>query len=190
MTDTVADATAEAAETAQAPDFPMIWVLIVSELAAFALLLGAFVIARLLNHASFAAGQASLDPIWAGLNTLVLITSGWCAARGGVAAKAGARCGARRWLAGAITLGAVFVAFKLVEYGAEFGRGLDIDTDLFAMLYVGLTGFHALHVVLGMVILAVVGLRAEADTVAAGTSFWHMVDLIWLLMFPIIYLVP
>ena len=63
------------------PGDPMIWVLIFSELVAFGLFLGAFVVARAIHPAVFAAGQATLDSNLAGLNTVVLVTSGWTAAR-------------------------------------------------------------------------------------------------------------
>ncbi|OKO85738.1 Heme/copper-type cytochrome/quinol oxidase, subunit 3 [Bradyrhizobium sp. NAS80.1] len=171
------------------PGDPMIWVLIFSELAAFGLFLGAFTVARAIHPAVFAAGQAELDSHLAGLNTVVLVTSGWAAARAVKAARAGLRPTTRYWLLGAVALGGLFVALKLVEYGGEIGRGIGLETSPFFTLYFLLTGFHLLHVCLGIVILAVVGRRAEAPGVETGTAFWHMVDLVWIVMFPILYLV-
>jgi nitric oxide reductase NorE protein len=171
------------------PGDPMIWVLIFSELAAFGLFLGAFAIARLVQPTLFASGQAALDSGLAGVNTVVLVTSGWAAARGALAAQNGTRRIARRWLLGAMALGGVFIAIKLMEYAQEIGRGVGLETSPFFTLYFLLTGFHLLHVGLGIVILAVVCRRAEAASVATGTAFWHMVDLIWIVMFPIVYLV-
>ena len=171
------------------PGDPMIWVLIFSELAAFGLFLGAFAIARLVQPELFASGQAALDSGLAGMNTVVLVTSGWAAARGTLAARNGMRRIARRWLLGAMALGGVFIAVKLMEYAQEIGRGIGLETSPFFTLYFLLTGFHLLHVGLGIVILAVVCRRAEAASVETGTAFWHMVDLVWIVMFPIIYLV-
>lgn len=171
------------------PGDPMIWVLIFSELAAFGLFLGAFVIARALHPAVFAAGQATLDAHLAGINTVVLVTSGWAAARGTAAARASHRRTARGWLFGAMTLGGVFIAVKLFEYAGEIGQGNGLETSPFFTLYFLLTGFHLLHVGLGIVILAVVSRGAGAAGVETGTAFWHMVDLLWIVMFPIIYLV-
>ncbi|OKO78410.1 cytochrome c oxidase subunit 3 family protein [Bradyrhizobium sp. AS23.2] len=171
------------------PGDPMIWVLIFSELAAFGLFLGAFTVARAIHPAVFAAGQVELDSHLAGLNTVVLVTSGWAAARAAKAARAGLRPRTRYWLLGAMALGGLFVALKLVEYGGEIGRGIGLETSPFFTLYFLLTGFHLLHVCLGIVILAVVCRRAEAPGVETGTAFWHMVDLVWILMFPILYLV-
>ena len=52
-----------------------------------------------------------------------------------------------------------------------------------------MTGFHLAHVVFGIIILAVVGVYARFETIETGTAFWHMVDLVWVLIFPMIYLV-
>ncbi|UPJ61205.1 cytochrome c oxidase subunit 3 family protein [Bradyrhizobium sp. 192] len=171
------------------PGDPMIWVLIFSELAAFGLFLGAFVVARALQPAVFAAGQATLDAHLAGINTIVLVTSGWAAARATASARAGERARARGWLFGAMALGGVFIAVKLFEYAGEIALGNGLETSPFFTLYFLLTGFHLLHVGLGIVILAVVSRSARAAGVETGTAFWHMVDLLWIVMFPIIYLV-
>ncbi|PJG56101.1 copper oxidase [Bradyrhizobium forestalis] len=171
------------------PGDPMIWVLIFSELAAFGLFLGAFVVARAVHPAVFAAGQATLETHLAGINTIVLVTSGWAAARATAAARAGRRPAARGWLFGAMALGTLFIAIKLFEYAGEIALGNGLETSAFFTLYFLLTGFHLLHVGLGVVILAVVSRGANAAGVETGTAFWHMVDLLWIVMFPIIYLV-
>src|SRR3954454_9290277 len=101
------------------PGDPMIWVLIFSELAAFGLFLGTFVVARAIHPAVFAAGQAALDSKLAGLNTIVLVTSGWAAPRPTRSARAGEKPTSRRWLLIAMTLGGVFIAIKLTEYAEE-----------------------------------------------------------------------
>ena len=171
------------------PGDPMIWVLIFSELAAFGLFLGAFVVARAIHPAVFAAGQAALDSRLAGLNTVVLVTSGWAAARATNAARAGEKPTSRRWLLIAMALGGFFIAIKLSEYAGDIGRGIGLETSPFFTLYFLLTGFHLLHVGLGIVILGVVCRRAVTEGVETGAAFWHMVDLVWIVMFPILYLV-
>lgn len=184
----LSSAASEASALDSLPGHPMIWLLIFSELAAFGALLAAFAVARALDPVTFSAGQAQLDPLIAAVNTACLVTSGWSAARAGAAAGQGARAAARRWLAGAGLLGALFIALKLVEYADEIGRGLDVETSTFFTLYFLLTGFHLLHVALGVIILAVVAWRADAESVETGAAFWHMVDLVWLMLVPIIYL--
>lgn len=171
------------------PGDPMIWVLIFSELAAFGLFLGALVVTRAIHPAVFAEGQAALDSSLAGLNTIVLVTSGWAAARATRSARAGEKRASRRWLLIAMALGGCFIAIKLAEYAGEIGRGIGLETSTFFTLYFLLTGFHLLHVGLGIVILAVVCRRAETVGVETGAAFWHMVDLVWIVMFPILYLV-
>lgn len=171
------------------PGDPMIWVLIFSELVAFGLFLGAFVVARALHPGMFAAGQSALDSNLAGLNTVVLVTSGWAAAKATKAARAGERPLARYWSFGAMALGGLFIAIKITEYAEEIGQGVGLETSPFFTLYFLLTGFHLLHVGLGIVILAVVCRRAAISGVETGTAFWHMVDLVWIVMFPIVYLV-
>ena len=171
------------------PGDPMMWVLVFSELVAFGLFLGAFIVARAVNPAMFASGQAELNLTLAGCNTIVLVSSGWAAARGAASARADRGRRARLWLLLAMALGCAFVAVKLVEYAGETGGGIGIETSVFFTLYFLLTGFHLLHVCLGIVILAVVCRRADPVNVETGTVFWHMVDLVWIVMFPIVYLV-
>jgi len=171
------------------PGDPMMWVLIFSELVAFGLLLGAFVVARAVHPAVFTAGQAMLDSRLAAANTIVLVTSGWAAARGAAAARNVSPIVARRWIAVAMLLGVAFIAIKLTEYGGEIAAGAGLETSAFFTLYFLLTGFHLMHVLLGIMVLAIVGRSATANGVETGTAFWHMVDLVWIVMFPILYLV-
>jgi nitric oxide reductase NorE protein len=171
------------------PGDPMMWVLVFSELVAFGLFLGAFIVARAVRPAIFASGQTALDLTLAGCNTIVLVTSGWAAAKGAASARADEARRARLWLLLAMALGGAFVTIKLVEYAREIGAGIGLETSVFFTLYFLLTGFHLLHVCLGIVILAVVCRRADPVDVETGTVFWHMVDLVWIVMFPIVYLV-
>ncbi|MEH2614441.1 cytochrome c oxidase subunit 3 [Bradyrhizobium sp. AZCC 1693] len=171
------------------PGDPMMWVLVFSELVAFGLFLGAFIVARAVTPAVFASGQTALDLVLAGYNTIVLVASGWAAAKGAAAARADDGRRARLWLALAMALGGAFVTIKLVEYAHEIAGGIGLETSVFFTLYFLLTGFHLLHVCLGIVILAVVCRGADPVHVETGTVFWHMVDLVWIVMFPIIYLV-
>jgi nitric oxide reductase NorE protein len=171
------------------PGDPMMWVLVFSELVAFGLFLGAFIVARAIRPAVFASGQTELDLALAGYNTIVLVTSGWAAAKAVASARADERRRARLCLLLAMALGGAFVTIKLVEYAREIGGGIGLETSVFFTLYFLLTGFHLLHVCLGIVILAVVCRRADPVHVETGTVFWHMVDLIWIVMFPIVYLV-
>jgi nitric oxide reductase NorE protein len=88
-----------------------------------------------------------------------------------------------------MALGAVFLAVKAVEYAAEIDAGWGLGSGGFVTLYFLVTGFHALHVVMGIAILAIVAHSARSGAVETGAAFWHMVDLVWLLVFPTVYLV-
>lgn len=172
----------------QLPGDLMMWVLIVSELLVFGAGLAAFLAVRITDPAGFAADQDMLDRTAAGINTLVLVTSGYLAARAVRCAEAGRIGRTRAHLAGAAALGAGFLALKGTEYAAHARHGIGIETDAFFTFYYLLTGFHAAHVIAGIVILGLVGLRCTPRTVEVGAAFWHMVDLVWVLLFPVLYL--
>ncbi len=172
----------------QLPGDLMMWVLIVSELLVFGAGLAAFLAVRAGDPSGFAVAQDQLHRTAAGVNTLVLVTSGLCAARAVQAAGARRTAGTRCWLAAAAVMGVLFLCIKAMEYAGNAAAGIGIETGPFFTFYYLLTGFHAAHVVAGIVILALVGLRPDLRTVEAGAAFWHMVDLVWVLLFPVIYL--
>lgn len=167
---------------------PMMWLLIASELAVFGMALVGYAGVRLQDPGGFLAAQAELDR-WAGAaNTAVLLTSGLFAALAVEARSHGLRSRSR-WLLGAAgLLGVVFLGIKGHEYAAEIGRGHGLDDGGFVTLYFLITGFHAAHVVLGLVILAIVAVCDDIENVETGAAFWHMVDLIWVVVFPCLYL--
>lgn len=173
----------------QLPGELMMWVLIVSELLVFGAGLAAFLAVRITDPAGFDAAQAQLRRAGAGINTVVLVTSGWLAALAVQAAGAGRRRQLRGLIAGAILLGAVFLVLKGWEYADLAALGIGTETHAFFTFSYLLTGFHAAHVLAGMVLLAVVGTVASHRAVETGAQFWHMVDLVWVLLFPVVYLI-
>lgn len=159
----------------------MIWVLIVSEMLVFGAGLWAFLAVRLSDPLGFAEAAAHLHPITAGLGTMLLVTSGLFAA-----------IGARQltlWPLVLASLGGVgFLWLKSHEWVALIAQGISTETHPFFTFYYLLTGFHAAHVIAGIVILIVVMLRRRAVEISAGVAFWHLVDLVWVAVFPVIYL--
>lgn len=125
--------------------------------------------------------------------TFLLATSSVFCHRAGAAACRGDKPAARRALLATIALGLLFLAGQALEYsGLDFRLG----DSAFATLFYSLTGFHGLHVFIGLVILgsAVVKLRTAPGTSATGaveaaSTYWHFVDGIWLLLFTVIYLI-
>ncbi|UEM06662.1 cytochrome c oxidase subunit 3 [Skermanella rosea] len=164
----------------------MMWILILGELAVFGALFVGFAVARALDPVTFSASQAHLDGLVGGVNTMVLVTSGWLVA---VAVQRRSTDGAHRTsMLGAMALGGAFLAIKAVEYADKIGQGFTLETDLFFQLYYLMTGFHALHVVMGLIILGIVTWHDSLENMETGAAFWHMVDLIWVLLYPIVYL--
>ncbi len=167
----------------------MIWVLIVSELLVFGAGLLAFLAVRITDPDGFASAQDQLHRVGAGINTLVLISSGWLAARASAAVQAG-RLGPARWnLGAAAVLGLVFLAIKSTEFADLGAQGISTETHALFTFYYLLTGFHAAHVLAGVVILGIIAWRPTPEVAENGVAFWHMVDLAWVILFPVLYLV-
>ncbi|MGQ7248575.1 cytochrome c oxidase subunit 3 family protein [Halomonas sp. V046] len=170
------------------PGNPLMWVLILSELLVFAAFFGLYAWQRALEPQAFIAGQRELSALWGGVNTLVLVTSGLAAAMAVRECQLAHRAATRRWLLIAMALGATFCVIKGIEYGGKFAHGLTPESTTFFTFYFGLTGFHAAHVVFGLCLLGIAAWRPQRDTVVTVCAFWHMVDLIWVLLYPLLYL--
>ncbi|WP_038034826.1 cytochrome c oxidase subunit 3 family protein [Thermopetrobacter sp. TC1] len=170
------------------PGNPMMWLLIISEIAVFGAGFAGFAVAFVMNPDLFRESQDTLNRLAGAINTMVLVTSGLFAALA-VRAESEGRTGLMRLhVAIAVLLGLVFLGVKVVEYSGELSAGHTIDTNTFFTLYYLLTGFHALHVVLGIIILVIVAIWHSLDNLETGAAFWHMVDLIWVILFPVVYL--
>ena len=161
------------------PAIRLMWVLIASELAVFGLALLGYAGARARDPLGFAAAQDQLDRLAGTINTAILLTSGLLRPWPTWRRRTGSAPRARVCSAAAGALGVAFLAVKGFEYSREFAAGARYRHHPFFTLYFLITGFHALHVVLGLVILAIVARSATPAAVETGTAFWHMVDLIW-----------
>jgi len=172
-----------------------IWIFILAELLVFAVFFAAYAFGRVQNVELFNHYQATLDRESALVNTLALITSSYFVARAVADIREGDRPGCVRWLGAAMGMGAVFLIVKSAEFAHHLGAGVTLSSNTFYMFYLSLTFFHFLHVILGMVILGAVALKAarggysasDHSGVETGASYWHMVDLVWLVLFPLVY---
>lgn len=168
--------------TARSDDL-MVWILAWSELAAFAALMTGFVIASWFQPDVFAAGKARLHHDIALANTVILLVSGWFAA---LAARSVSLRRQRQALFASAIGGILFVALKLYEYQAE-GASL-LAEDSFSQLYLLITGFHLVHVLFGSLVLALMARFPSLENIHLVTTLWHVIDIVWLVMFPVVYL--
>jgi nitric oxide reductase NorE protein len=173
-----------------------IWIFILAELLVFGVFFAAYGFTRLNNIELFDTYQRTLDRQAGMVNTLLLIAGSFFVARAVAAARADTSRRAAHWLAWALVAGGGFLAVKLAEYAAKFSAGINLSTNTFYMFYISLTFFHFMHVILGMVILFVLMLNARRgrygpanmNGMESGASYWHMVDLVWIVLFPLVYL--
>ena len=189
-------ATATAHRAPRLPGDLFIWYVIALELATFSVMFVAFAFTRARHVDLFNAAQQHLDLSTGALNTALLLTASWCGARAVHALRdAASRRAALGWLGAGGLLGAGFVVVKIGEYADKAAQGIGLSTNLFFDFYFILTGFHLAHVLVGLIALAVVGVaiarRPQADAQVHGletaAAFWHLVDLLWLVLFPLVY---
>lgn len=167
------------------------WIVIAVELATFGLVFGWIGSTRRADPAAYAAMQAELDPGFGLTLTAVLVTSGALAAAGVVRYRAGLSGQARRWFVGAGLFGVAFLALKVVDWlNAGHGLGSSDSWDLYLLA----TGFHAAHVVVGVGLLVAVAAQvgrstfADEETAVVGSvAFWHLCDVIWFFLFPLLF---
>jgi nitric oxide reductase NorE protein len=174
-----------------------IWFFIFAELLAFGVFFVAYAFARAHNVELFNESQQHLNRVSGAINTLVLITSSYFMVRAVGSIKQDLSAACVRWIAAAIAMGGVFIAIKVAEFHEKFSAGIALSTNTFYMFYLSLTIFHFMHVILGMVILTAVMLKARKGGYSAanhtgvetGASYWHMVDLLWIILFPLVYVI-
>jgi nitric oxide reductase NorE protein len=144
----------------------------------------------------FDHSRQALDPTFGGIDTLILLTSSWSIALAVQALKRDRVDLTQRYLLGGVLTGLMFVASKAFEYFLKFAHGITPATNDFYMWYFTLTGIHLLHVVFGTYLLAYVWTKARAGGYRSANrvvpecvaSYWHLVDLLWIVLFPLLYL--
>lgn len=176
--------------------YPGFWVFILAELIFFGVLFISYVYERSGQAELFARSQRALDVGLGLTNTLILLTSSWFVAL----AVHEARDNAPRRVCGFLTLsilcGMAFTGIKIVEYGAKLGAGITMLTNDFFTFYYFLTSLHLLHLIAGTIVLTLVAVRArrgayhsgDVEGIETAAVYWHMVDLFWVMLFPLLYL--
>jgi nitric oxide reductase NorE protein len=163
-----------------------VWVFVLIDMSFFCVLFASFVHERAGAPELFFRSQRSLDVHLGLINTVLLLTSSWLVALATDASAGKPRSKIRSLLGMAVLCGGVFAAIKLVEYTTLIRAGISPVTNDFFMFYFFISFIHLVHVLAGMVVLALVRERSSLDSAA---TFWHMVDLIWVMIFPMLYLV-
>ncbi|MCD4758633.1 MAG: cytochrome c oxidase subunit 3 [Arcobacteraceae bacterium] len=178
-----------------------IWIIIYIELITFGLFFIGFAFSRKGQVEVFNASQLLLDQRFGLVNTILLITSSYFVVKAVTIIKTinteESFQKASVYLLGAIGLGGVFLIIKIIEFSDKYSQGINLSTNSFFMFYFILTIFHFMHVVLGMIILynlylnTKVGLytKKEHRGLETGASYWHMVDLLWIVLFPLVYII-
>lgn len=188
------------AHTETAEDLPgdfAIWIFIFAEMLAFGVMFVAYAFTRAYDVQLFNQSQLTLNRTSGAINTLVLIASSYCVANAVSAIRQGYATKCANWLIGTCLLGGVFVVVKMAEFIEKFDAGISLSTNNFYMFYLSLTFFHFMHVLMGMVILISIIIKARRGGYSAqdyvgvesGASFWHMVDFLWIILFPLIYII-
>jgi len=174
-----------------------IWFFIMAELLVFGVFFIVYVFVRSNNLELFNTYQLKLHREAGVINTIALITSSYFVAMGVHAIKNNNIKQTGRMLLLALAMGFVFLFVKIWEYSHIFGAGIHLSTNTFYTFYISLTFFHFMHVMMGMVILGALyyylkqGIYSSENHrgIETGASYWHMVDLVWIVLFPLVYII-
>jgi cytochrome c oxidase subunit 3 len=185
------------------------WVFLVTEVLFFGGLFLVYSVYRTIYPAAFAAASHELDVMLGSINTVVLITSSLTMALGVRAAQTGQRRLLLIFLIATMVLGATFLGIKSVEYYHKFvehhvpGPGFVFEAEharhaqIFFSLYFVMTGLHAVHMIIGLGIMAVMLWWSWRGTITTeyyspieiSGLYWHFVDIVWIFLFPLLYLI-
>jgi len=173
----------------------LIWIIIFLELITFGAALVAMAYYGNQEFELFHDSSLKLNKTFGMLNTIFLLTSGFFMAFSVSKLKNNDKKQFKKFLLLTILFGVLFLGLKSFEYYEKIIDGFGIGYNMFFTFYWMLTIFHVIHVIVGLVILTSVyfGIRKENsntsfEDVEASAGFWHMCDLIWMLLFPVIYL--
>jgi nitric oxide reductase NorE protein len=174
----------------------LMWIIIFLELITFGMALVAFVYYGNQEPELFHHSKLQLSTNFGVINTIFLLTSGFFMANAVHEFKINNISKSSLYFKLAMLGGFLFIIVKSIEYYHKIEAGISLETNLFFSFYWLLTAFHLIHVVVGLVILIWTNygmVNNNSDTtiedIEACATFWHMCDLIWLLLFPVLYLI-
>lgn len=172
------------------------WLFLASEAMFFAGLIAAYVVVRAASP-SWPDVAAVLNVPLVAANTFILIVSSVTMVTAYSAIEAGNRGRMRQYLIATAVLGAIFLSIQVIEWGELMSHGIRADSNIFGSSFYTLTGFHGLHVLGGVLFMLYVILRAYQGRYTQGEHggvelmglYWHFVDVVWIFLFTIVYLV-
>ncbi len=172
----------------------LLWIIILLELLTFGVALIVLVFSTRENPEMYHQSALHLNKTFGAINTVFLLTSGFFMANAVQEYKKNNLDKTNRFITLTMIGGLLFLMLKGFEYYEKIQAGLVLGYDSFFNFYWLLTGFHVIHVLVGLVILlflkkAIGKTSSTLEDVEASAAFWHMCDLIWLLLFPVLYLI-
>lgn len=184
------------AEPFKLPGDPGIWTFITADVFLFCLFFVVFSVERLKEPALYEQSRQLLNANIGLANTLILLTSSWFMVLAVEAARESRRDLVRRNLLLAMLVGLGFAVLKVTEYTLKIQSGITAFTSPFFLYYYAFTAIHFMHFIVGMGVLAVCFHKAGHDPIdhkylmwiESGGCYWHMVDLLWIVLFPMLYL--
>ena len=195
MTDRI-PASSRGADESAPPGSPGIWIFLFVDMVVFGLLFMTFLGERHRLPEIFVQSRHHLNAVVGLANTLILLTSSWSMVEAVHAARTSDASRCQISLCRSLLLGVAFAVNKFVEYHAKFAMGLVPATNSFFTFYYTITGLHFLHVLGGMIFMLHCLARAGAENGTASFIrktenvglYWHFVDVLWLFIFPMLYL--
>jgi nitric oxide reductase NorE protein len=174
-----------------------VWIFILGDISVFAVFFTYYLVQRSKHVDLFDVSQATLNKSFGGINTVFLLISSLFVVLAVRAMRAAQRVLAQRFIAGAFLCGVAFIVVKVFEYHERIAAHQVPSANGFYLLYFVLTGLHLFHLTIGLAVLTALwsfARRAELTKnqwafFEGGACFWHMVDLLWLVLFPLIFLV-
>lgn len=173
------------------------WVFIFGDMTVFAVLFGVYLYYRGADPVLFDGSQARLNLTFGVANTLILLSSSLLVVTAVRAVRQRETVLAGRLIVGAMVCGALFVVNKCVEYWQKASQGFLPATDQFFTYFYVMTGLHLVHVLVGIGLLWFMWTLTrrfeltewQNSYLDGAACFWHMVDLLWIIIFPLLYLV-
>ena len=174
-----------------------LWVLIIGDMLVFGLFFVTYLFYRARNRELYLSSQQSLELGFGLFNTALLLTSSWFVALAVAEARAERHARVPRLLTGGLVCGLGFVVSKALEWSGKIEAGITLNSNEFFTFYYMFTGIHLLHVVIGLAVLFYLLFRSRQPErsggyfalLEGGGVFWHLVDLLWIVLFALLYLV-